>query len=330
MAEFVPSDFHDALYRELDAIGFYRSSPRVKICLSYGENNLQIKVEIKANLISVKPGFIYVAYPNIRRPKDFEGPGGFEDPEVLYKVGGVTVPKRTSWPFAEATTEELFVEYPVPRNISEYTDAHAWLSPVLPYRVELSAPEGFEMSVFERLGDRGAAMASEPISGHNQTIEFCHPHASFSHQGFVWSFNRRKSRSNSKVGKREPDSGHAVYNTYIDHMEGSSIQQAGSRSTQVQSTTYVQRDFDDLRRVLILLLDNFEELRLDPLAAKTAKVQIETLNAQLTHKPNPVIIKEAGKTLRNVTEGVVAGLITSAVQPSVWQSVQEVLARLFA
>src|SRR5258708_7713099 len=247
----------------------------------------------------------------------------------MYEVGGVTVPKRTSWAFARTATEELLVEYPVSRSLTVYMDAHAWLSPVLPYRVELSAPKGFQMFVFERLGDRIAAMASEPVSDHKQTVEFSHPHASFCHQGFVWSFERKKSRSDTKVGKRDPDSGQIVYHTHIERMEGSSIQQAGSHSTQVQLTTYVQRDFDDLRRVLDFLVENFEQLQLDPLAAKDANVQIQTLNAQLAYKPNPVIIKEAGKTLRNLTEGVVAGLITSAVQPSVWQTVQEVLVRLF-
>jgi len=53
------------------------------------------------------------------------------------------------------------------------------------------------------------------------------------------------------------------------------------------------------------------------------------LKAQLIDEPNPVILKEAGKTLRNVTEGAIGGLITTAVQPGIWQFVQDVLARLF-
>jgi hypothetical protein len=32
-----------------------------------------------------------------------------------------------------------------------------------------------------------------------------------------------------------------------------------------------------------------------------------------------VIIAQAGKTLRNVTEGVIGGLIATEVQPGVWQ-----------
>jgi len=127
-----------------------------------------------------------------------------------------------------------------------------------------------------------------------------------------------------------PGFGPVTYNTInIHHMEGSSIQQAGSHSTQAQSATYGQQDFDDLKRALDLLEQNFEQLRLDAATAKSARAQIGTLKAQLINEPNPVILKEAGKTLRNVTEGVVGGLITTAVQPGIWQFVQDVLARLF-
>jgi hypothetical protein len=136
-------------------------------------------------------------------------------------------------------------------------------------------------------------------------------------------------------GKKNPDAptpgfGQVTYNTiHIHHMEKSSIQQAGSQSTQVQTINYGEQDLADLKRVIQLIEEDFDQLRLDETATRRAKAQIATLKAQLADEPNPTILKEAGKTLRNVTEGVIAGLIATATQPATWQFVQDVLARLF-
>jgi hypothetical protein len=136
-------------------------------------------------------------------------------------------------------------------------------------------------------------------------------------------------------GKKNPDAptpgfGQVTYNTiHIHHMEKSSIQQAGSHSTQVQTVNYGEQDLADLKRAVQLIEENFDQLKLDEAATKRAKAQIATLKAQLTDEPNPTILKEAGKTLRNITEGVIAGLITTVAEPSNWQFVHDVLARLF-
>jgi hypothetical protein len=135
-------------------------------------------------------------------------------------------------------------------------------------------------------------------------------------------------RAKQHPNQPAPGFGAVTYNTInIQHMESSSIQQAGSRST--QTINYGQTDLDDLKRALDHLEQNFDQLRLDDTSGRKAKAQIATLKAQLTHEPNPTILKEAGKTLRNVTEGVVGGLITTAVQPTTWQFVHDVLTRMF-
>jgi hypothetical protein len=241
------------------------------------------------------------------------------------------VPPGKSRSFTGSTAEELVVEHSVHEHLDIYADGHQWLSPALPYSVELSAPEEFEGSVCERLGVREIAMEGEPVSDKKHALCFSHPYAAFSLQGFVWSFSR-KSRYVPKAAeseiRREPQ---IAFNTVIHKMQDSTIQQAGPHSTQAYSATYAQQDFDDLKRALNVLTRNFEQLGLDPRLVNIAKAQITTLNAQLSDNPNPVIVKEAGKTLRNVTEGVIAGLITSAAeQPGVWQSVHDVLQRLFS
>jgi hypothetical protein len=47
--------------------------------------------------------------------------------------------------------------------------------------------------------------------------------------------------------------------------------------------------------------------------------QIATIQAQLGDEPNAIIVQQAGRTLRNITEGAIASLIATAVQPTVWR-----------
>jgi hypothetical protein len=140
----------------------------------------------------------------------------------------------------------------------------------------------------------------------------------------------RIERAMQRPDQPAPGFGNVTYNTvHIHHMENSSLQQAGANSTQVQSIQYGEQDLSDLKRALDLLEEHFDELQLDPTASRSAKAQIGTLKAQLIDRPNPTILRESGRTLRNITEGVTGGLIATAVQPGVWQFVHDVLLRLF-
>ena len=44
---------------------------------------------------------------------------------------------------------------------------------------------------------------------------------------------------------------------------------------------------------------------------------------------DPIIIKQAGRTLRNITEGAIGSLVATAVQPAVWHSISQAMAMLF-
>jgi hypothetical protein len=125
-----------------------------------------------------------------------------------------------------------------------------------------------------------------------------------------------------------PGFGSVTYNTInVHHMESSSIQQAGEQSSLVQTVNYNAKELDDLRRALDLLQQHFDELRLEPAAKNKALAQVATLNAQLSDEPDPVILKQAARTLRSLVEGVIAGLVTEAIKPEVWQFIGSVLGR---
>jgi len=122
-----------------------------------------------------------------------------------------------------------------------------------------------------------------------------------------------------------------VHNTmHVGTMHNSPVQQGGVNSAQSQTVTYSPQDLGDLYRLVNELTSHLDELTLDEKQRKKAEAQITTIKAQLTDEPDPVIVKQAGKTLRNITEGAIAGLLATAAQPTVWSWVHEVIQRLFA
>jgi hypothetical protein len=121
-----------------------------------------------------------------------------------------------------------------------------------------------------------------------------------------------------------------VYNTmHIGAMHNSPIQQGGVNSTQTQDMTYGPKELGDLYRLVTELTTHLDELSLDAKQRQKAEAQIATIKAQLSDDPDPVIVKQAGRTLRNITEGAIGSLAAAAVQPTVWVWMQEAMTRLF-
>lgn len=117
----------------------------------------------------------------------------------------------------------------------------------------------------------------------------------------------------------------------VGTMSHSPVQQGGIHSRQHQAVSYSPNDLSDLNRLVAELTDHLDELQLEPASRRKADAQIATLKAQLGDDPDPVIIKQAGRTLRNITEGAIGSLLaTAATQPLAWKWVYEVLQRLFA
>ena len=81
----------------------------------------------------------------------------------------------------------------------------------------------------------------------------------------------------------------------------------------------------DLRKLITELGGRLDELQLG-VDERAAQAQLNTLNAQLADTPNPVIVQEAGRTLRRLTEGAISSLIAKAAEPQVWSWVKQVLA----
>ena len=111
-------------------------------------------------------------------------------------------------------------------------------------------------------------------------------------------------------------------------MHGGGVQVAGSHSSQHQTITYNSKHLDELKRAIEFLAQHMDELKLDDAAKKKALAQVGTIKAQLSDEPNPTIIREAGKSLRNITEGAISDLIAKGVT-DYWPMVRGVLMRMF-
>lgn len=121
-----------------------------------------------------------------------------------------------------------------------------------------------------------------------------------------------------------------VYNMVtVGTMNNSPVQVGVVNSTQTQTVTYSGQDLADLSRLVTELTLHLGELKLDARQRQKAEAQITTLRAQLSDEPDPTILKEASRTLRNLTEGAIGSLLATATQPAIWVWVHEVMHRLF-
>ena len=82
--------------------------------------------------------------------------------------------------------------------------------------------------------------------------------------------------------------------------------------------TYTQKEQDDLNQLVAIFDVHLDELEIDVRQERKAESQVATLKAQLADEPDPIIVKQAGRTLRNITEGAVGSLVAAAAQPGVW------------
>jgi AbiTii len=84
----------------------------------------------------------------------------------------------------------------------------------------------------------------------------------------------------------------------------------------------------ELLRFVTEFTNHLSELGLDQRQRQRAEAQIAALKAESASEPDSAIVKQAALTLRNITEGTIAGLVTAAVQPTVWTWIHQMLKAL--
>lgn len=105
-----------------------------------------------------------------------------------------------------------------------------------------------------------------------------------------------------------------------------SVGNVAQNSKRFSQTAGVGFQPGDLAKLVTELTAHLDELNLDARQKQRAQVQIAALQAELDGDPDPGILQQAGRTLRNIIEGAIGSLLATAVQPGVWHWVQQTLA----
>jgi hypothetical protein len=139
-----------------------------------------------------------------------------------------------------------------------------------------------------------------------------------------------------KIEKENPAAGEALPNTQpvpqeklqplvnnVFYGNVGNVSQNGEHFTQT-ATVGVS---EDLARLVTEFADHLDELKLDGRQRQRAELQLATLKAELSGEPDATIVKQAGRSLRAITEGAISSLLaTAAQQPTVWRWIHQTLA----
>jgi hypothetical protein len=97
-------------------------------------------------------------------------------------------------------------------------------------------------------------------------------------------------------------------------------------SAHFNQTATVEIRPNDLTRLVTEMAAHLDELNLDAGQKQRAEAQIAALKAELTGDPDPTIVRQSARTLRNITEGAIGSLLAAAAQPGIWHWIHQALA----
>jgi len=100
-------------------------------------------------------------------------------------------------------------------------------------------------------------------------------------------------------------------------------------STHFIQTANTGTSTETIARLIEAFTTHLDELRLESRQKQRAEAQLTALRAELAGDPDPGIVTQAGRSLRNITEGAIGSLLATAVQPGVWHWVQQTMSTLF-
>jgi hypothetical protein len=69
-------------------------------------------------------------------------------------------------------------------------------------------------------------------------------------------------------------------------------------------------------------------LKLDEHQKHRIEAQLIALKAESSSEPDSAMIRQAGRTIRNISEGAIGSLLATAAQPTVWLWIHEMLKKL--
>lgn len=144
----------------------------------------------------------------------------------------------------------------------------------------------------------------------------------------ILDFSLKLEQENPAAGEAPPGSepvpkdklAPLVHNVFFG-----SVGNIAQNSNNFTQNTTVGVSPEDLLRFVTEFTNHLDELALDQRQKERAKAQLAALRAESSGEPDPVIVKQAALSLRNITEGTIASLLATAVQPTVWIWIHEIL-----
>ncbi len=141
-----------------------------------------------------------------------------------------------------------------------------------------------------------------------------------------------------KIEAQNPDAGEAQPNSrpvpsekvqmIFNNVFNAPVGNFAQNSEHLRQTASMGIQPQDLTRLVTDLTKHLDELNLDARQKQRAEAQIAALRAELAgEEPDPAIVRQAGRTLRSITEGAIGSLLaTAATQPAVWKWIHHMLA----
>jgi len=140
-----------------------------------------------------------------------------------------------------------------------------------------------------------------------------------------------------KIEAENPDAGEALPNSQpvprerlqplVRNVFYGPVGNVALNSENFSQTASLEIQREDLTKLIEELNTHLNELRLDTRQELRAEKQIAALKTELDGDPDPAIVQQAGRTLRNILEGAIGSLLATAAQPTVWPWIHETLNR---
>ena len=105
-----------------------------------------------------------------------------------------------------------------------------------------------------------------------------------------------------------------------------SVGNVAQNSQHIQQTANIGVRPQELAKFVAEFSEHLKELNLDDRQRRRAEAQLATLKAQLSDEPDSIIVQQAARTLRTITEGSIGSLIATALQPGVWDWIHRIMA----
>jgi hypothetical protein len=140
-----------------------------------------------------------------------------------------------------------------------------------------------------------------------------------------------------KIEAENPEAGEALPNSHpvpteklqplVQNTFYGPVGNVAQNSDHFGQAASTQMQPQELTRLVTELTGHLDELNLDARQKQRAEIQIASLKSELAGDPDPEIVRQAGRSLRNITEQAIGSLLaTAATNPALWQWVQHALA----